>query len=141
MKINDTDIKKIEHLAVAWEVRMPDERFFINLPAKVMEQAREDRRPWWLRLPVPAGAVALMAAMAVAGFLMAGRDAADSRHLAKAAVEWDAEGRDWENLDRVLAEAQDAGVSGLHRYLDTTGLESAASVLDQEGTLVLASGQ
>ncbi len=146
MKITDSDIRKIERLADAWEVQMPAESFFVNLPAKVMVQVREKPRPWWFRLPVPAGAAALMAVIAVAGFFIAGRDAARSRHLAKAAVEWDAEGRDWENLDRVLAEAQDAGVSDLHRYLDAAGLESAASTLDrypsdEEDALLLALGQ
>lgn len=145
MKINDSDIKKIERLADSWEVRMPDERFFINLPAKVMEQAGEEPRPWWLRLVLPAGAATLMAVLAIAGLFITGREALISRHFVNASVEWGAEGQDWENLDRVLAEAQDAGVSGLYRYLDATGLESAASAIEQysseDDALMLASGQ
>ncbi len=131
MKITETDIKKIESLVDAWEVQMPDDRFFVNLPAKVLDGALKPRKAWWSRLPVPIGAAAAAALILAFGIFLAGREARGTGRLMLAAAEWSSESADWEGIDQVLAEAQNAGISDLHRYLDASGLESAASAVDQ----------
>lgn len=140
MKINDSDIKKIERLADAWTMEMPDERFFINLPAKTLDKAAAVAKPWWARLAVPAGAVAAMVMLLAAGAFFAGREVRGADRLARAAAQWTSESADWEGIDQVLAEAHDAGMTGLHRYLDPSGLETAAAALDQDDYYTLASG-
>lgn len=136
MKINDSDIKKIERLADAWAMEMPDERFFVNLPAKVLEEAGRDSRPWWSLLGVgrlwPAGgAAAFMVLLLAVGMVFLEREVRGTDRLLTAAAEWSSESAGWDGIDRVLAEADAAGISGLHSYLDASGLETAASAVDQ----------
>lgn len=140
MKLNDSDIKKIERLADCWEVRMPDERFFVNLPAKVLHQAAKAPSPWWARLTVPAGAVATIVLLLAFGFFGTLSEIRGTNSLTLAAVQLASESVDWEGIDLVLAEAKDAGISGLHHYLDPSGLESAAAVIDLEDHYTQASG-
>jgi hypothetical protein len=131
MKITDSDIRKIEQLAEAWQVEMPDERFFINLPVKVLESVQVAPRPWWSIAAVPAGAVAAMVVFLGLGSFLTGREIVNNNRLARAAVERSVEDEDWEDIDGLLAEADQASVSGLHRYFKNSSLEKAASALDE----------
>jgi hypothetical protein len=140
MKIIDSDIEKIERLAGAWSLEMPDERFFINLPAKVLDKAAASPRPWWTRVAAPAGAVAAMALLLAAGAIFAGREVRGTDRMFRAAAEWSSESADWDGIDRVLSEASEAGVSGLHHYLDPSGLETAVLAMDRDDYYTLASG-
>jgi len=144
MKITDTDIKKIEQLSGTWQVEMPDERFFVNLPVKVLERALERPRPLWSRLALPAGAAAAAALMLGAGLAMTVGQARDNGRMMRAAAEWNSESDDWEHIDQALAEARESGVTGLHRYFDGSGLETAATAMElyptgQESDYALAS--
>jgi len=129
MKITDSEIRKIERLADVWQVEMPDESFFINLPAKVWERAEETKRPW-LELLVPAGALTALVIVLVLGLGYQAGQMARQQRLAMAAAQWLAEDADWEDIDRVIGQAREANISDLHRYFDDNSLVTAAAALE-----------
>ncbi len=129
--MNDSDIDKIERLADTWQVEMPEENFFINLPERVRQQAEIQKASWWETVGASLGAATAMVVILAIGAYFLGVGLGQQKRLMAAAAEWQAESASWEKIDMVLEEAQRVGVSGLHQYLSPDGVEKASLALAQ----------
>ncbi|MDP2807861.1 MAG: hypothetical protein Q8O74_06980 [bacterium] len=110
---NETDInntggstQKLLQLAGRWEVEMPSERFFINLPVVVGESLRKRPVSWWQKGWVYWGTLsgAMTAVMLLFAWQLGTGINADN-NLAKAASEWGLDDYGWERVDEVLSQA------------------------------------
>ena len=110
---------------------MPDERFFIHLPARIKELESQAEISWWQTLLIPIGAAAAMAAAAFMGAYLVAGHVRFADKLNRAAAEWSAATASWESIDRVLAEAHEAGIYHLDRYFDSEPLETAVLAIEQ----------
>lgn len=127
--ISNFDRQKIEELCDNWPVEMPDESFFANLSARVMEEVVETKRPWLEGL-IPVGAVAALVIILGLGLVYQASQMAAQKRLARAAAQWLAEDADWEDIDNVIGQARELNISGLHRYFDHNSLVTAATALE-----------
>ena len=97
---------KLLQLAGSWEVEMPEERFFINLPVAVGEKLRERPASWWQKGWVCWGTLsgAMTAVMLLFAWQLGAGIKADNQ-LVKAASEWGLDDYGWERVDEVLSQA------------------------------------
>ncbi|MDO9390854.1 MAG: hypothetical protein Q7U71_03665 [bacterium] len=113
---------KLLQLAHSWEVEMPEDRFFINLPVVVAESLRAKPVSWWQRGWIYWGT--LSGAMTAVMLLFAwqlGTGISANNNLAKAASEWGIDDYGWERVDEVLSQAGQN--DGLSPSLQTYGSE------------------
>jgi len=97
---------KLLQLAGSWEVEMPEERFFINLPVVVAEILRAKPVSWWQKGWIYWGT--LSGAMTAVMLLFAwqlGTGINSSNKLVRAASEWGIDDYGWERVDEVLSQA------------------------------------
>ena len=113
---------KLLQLAGSWEVEMPEDRFFINLPVVVTESLRAKPVSWWQKGWIYWGT--LSGAMTAVMLLFAwqlGTGINANNNLAKAASEWGIDEYGWERVDEVLSQAGQSG--GLSPSFQTYGSE------------------
>jgi hypothetical protein len=98
--------QRLLQLAGSWEVEMPEEKFFINLPVVVGESLRAKPASWWRKGWIYWGALsgAMAAVMLLFAWQLGAGIKADSR-LVKAASEWGLDDYGWERVDEVLSQA------------------------------------
>jgi len=102
----DPTTQKLLQLAGRWEVEMPDERFFINLPVTVGESFRERPAPWWQKGWVYWGTLSgAMTAVMLLLVWQLGTGLNANNKLANAASEWGLDDYGWEKVDEVLAQS------------------------------------
>jgi len=128
----DTTAKLLQ-LTGSWEVEMPEDRFFINLPVMVTEKLRERPASWWQKGWIYWGA--LSGAMAAVMLLFAwqlGAGITAGNNLAQAASEWGLDDYGWERVDEVLSQADKSTElsSNLKEYSSQLLLEY--SITDQD---------
>ncbi|MHB8155907.1 MAG: hypothetical protein ACYDEQ_00685 [Desulfocucumaceae bacterium] len=113
---------KLLQLAGIWEVEMPEERFFINLPVVVAESLRAKPVSWWQKGWIYWGTLsgAMTAVMLLFAWQLGAGINADNQ-LVKAASEWGLDDYGWERVDEVLSQAGQN--DGLSRSLQTYGSE------------------
>ncbi|MBU1355970.1 MAG: hypothetical protein KJ620_05340 [Candidatus Edwardsbacteria bacterium] len=126
-----------------WQVEMPDQQFFANLPAVVQQAALKPSRPWWSAVlaPLPVTSFIMVAALAFGIATIQSRISSDNR-ISLTAAHWASEKYGWSNIDEALeAVAQDIPVSqnnSHEKYLSTLqkgtylyGTDNAAQMLDE----------
>lgn len=121
-KENNSLDQNLAKLLDAWEVEMPEDRFFINLPVVVAESLRARPVSWWQKGWIYWGT--LSGAMTVVMLLFAwqlGTGINANNNLAKAASEWGIDDYGWERVDEVLSQAGQS--DGLSPSLQTYGSE------------------
>jgi hypothetical protein len=102
----DPTAQKLLQLADRWEVEMPSDKFFINLPVTVGQSLRERPAPWWQKGWVYWGTLAgSMAAVMLMFAWQLGTGISAGNHLAKAASEWGLDDYGWERVDEVISQA------------------------------------
>jgi hypothetical protein len=141
-KENSTLDQNLAKMLNAWEVEMPGERFFINLPVTVGERMRERPVSWWQRGWVYWGALsgALTAVILLFAWQMGTALKADDS-LAKAASEWGLDDYGWERVDEVMAQSdqvtrqQNRISAGLQNYSSEVLLEYGVTDQDDYQTV------
>ncbi|MBI5805607.1 hypothetical protein HZA73_06130 [candidate division TA06 bacterium] len=110
---NDNDIKnqdlaaqKLLQLAGNWEVEMPEDRFFTNLPVVVAESLRAKPVSWWQKGWICWGTLSgAMTAVMLLFVWQLGTGINANNNLDKAASEWGIDNYGWERVDEVLSQA------------------------------------
>lgn len=138
---NDNDINNQDHstqkllqLAGSWEVEMPDDRFFINLPVVVKESVRVKEISWWQKGWICWGTLsgAMTAVMLLFAWQLGAGISADNQ-LVKAASEWGLDDYGWERVDEVLGQSGSyAQVSSSLKDYDSAILLEYNSLTDQD---------
>jgi hypothetical protein len=126
-----------------WQVEMPDQQFFANLPAVVQQAALKPSRPWWSAVlaPLPVTSFIMVAALAFGIATIQSRISSDNR-ISLTAAHWASENYGWSNIDEALESvAEDAPVTrnnSHEKYLSTLqketylyGTDNAAQMLDE----------
>jgi hypothetical protein len=126
-----------------WQVEMPDQQFFINLPAVVQQAALKPDRPWWRAVlaPLPVTSFIMAAVLAIGIATIQSRISTDNR-ISLTAAHWASENYGWSNIDEALkAMAEDVPASrddSHEKYLSTLqkgtylyGTDDAAQLLDE----------
>jgi hypothetical protein len=141
IKNQDSSTQKLLQLAGSWEVEMPDERFFINLPVTVGEKLRKRPVSWWQKGWIYWGALsgAMTAVMLLFAWqLGTGLRAEDT--LSQAASEWGLEDYGWERVDEALVQSdqvprqQNQLATSLQTYGDAVLLEYGTTEQDDYQT-------
>ncbi len=105
-KENNTLDQNLAKLLDAWEVEMPEDRFFINLPVVVAESLRAKPVSWWQKGWIYWGT--LSGAMTAVMLLFAwqlGSGINSSNKLVRAASEWGIDDYGWGKVDEALSQA------------------------------------
>jgi len=126
-----------------WQVLMPDQQFFANLPALVQQAAMKPAKPWWsfVFAPMPVTSFIMVAALAFGIVTMHVRISTDKR-ISLTAARWASENYGWSNIDQaleVIAEEMPSTQNSTHeKYLSTlqkgiymNGSDDAAQMLDE----------
>ncbi len=126
-----------------WQVEMPDQQFFANLPAVVQQAAMKPAKPWWsfVFAPMPVTSFIMVAALAFGIVTMQSRISTDKR-ISLTAARWASESYGWSNIDQaleVIAEEMPSTQNSTHeKYLSTlqkgiymNGSDDAAQMLDE----------
>ncbi|MBI4727491.1 hypothetical protein HY768_09810 [candidate division TA06 bacterium] len=102
----DRTTQKLLQLVGSWQVEMPEDRFFINLPVMVEEKVKERPSSWWQKGWIYWGALsgAMTAAVLLFAWQLGTGISADGR-LARAASEWGLDDYGWERVDEVLVQS------------------------------------
>ena len=105
-KENNTLDQNLAIMLDAWEVEMPEDRFFINLPVTVEENLRAKPVSWWQKGWIYWGALsgAMTAVMLLFAWQLGTGLKADD-NLSQAASEWGLEDYGWERVDEALVQS------------------------------------
>lgn len=140
---NDIKIMSDERLAAVmdrWQVAMPDQQFFVNLPAVVQLGSAKRTKHWWVPVfaPMPVTSFVMLFLLTF-GFVTIRSQLASEKKLSQTAASWVSEGYGWSNIDKaleVMAEGipetqRDAKyLSTLHQGTYLYGDDNASQMMD-----------
>lgn len=131
---------KLAALLEQWQVEMPNQQFFINLPAMVQRAALKPAKPWWsfIFAPMPVTSFIMVISLVFGIATMQTRISTDKR-LSLTAARWASENYGWANIDEaleVIAEEMPGTQTNSHeKYLST--LQKGTYMDDSDNTLQL----
>ena len=125
-----------------WQVEMPDQQFFVNLPATVQTAVAKAEKPWWslILAPLSITSFVLAAVLSFSVFNMHASIRTD-KNMSLAAANWVSEKYGWSNIDEaleIISGEVGSNQNNYHeRYLSTLeqgtyldGTDNASQMLD-----------
>lgn len=126
-----------------WQMEMPDQQFFINLPTLVQQAALKPGKPWWsvVFAPMPVTSFIMVVSLAFGIVTMQARISTDNK-ISLTAARWASENYGWSNIDEALeviagempatqTSAQEKYLSTLQKGIYMNGSDDAAQMLDE----------
>lgn len=135
--------EQIYNMIDKWEIEMPEQQFFINLPALVQQAALKPKKPWWsvVFAPMPVTSFIMLFILAFGIVTMQSRISTDKK-ISLTAAKWASENYGWSNIDEALEviagempstqnSTQEKYLSTLQKGIYMNGSDDAAQMLDE----------
>jgi hypothetical protein len=86
-----------------WQAEMPDQQFFVNLPATVQIAAAKTEKPWWSVVLAPLSVTSYVLAVLLSfGVVNMHASIKSNKNMSMAAANWVSEKYGWSNIDEAL---------------------------------------